>query len=110
MRIGVLLAVQSPADDRPEHFCSRSFARRVLSARINGKLIAVEVTAKLIWLKLQMTFQQLKQRFALTKLAVIPRLNPPALRESNLMLSYPPTDQRSNGRQLQREVWKRARF
>lgn len=95
MRIGVLLSTQTPEESSPEHFVSKSLAKRFLEYFPDGRAAVVRVSDSLLWIKGSMTFGQLK---ALLRPnpgpKPIPQILPPRGPEG-LILSYPMRDQRS---------------
>ncbi len=107
MRIGVLLAIQTPTDS-PSHFVSKRIASLLCVERIRGQVIAVWISNKVIWLKIKDSFAELKQRFVRGTAVLIPVMLPRRTEPENLNLSYPPKNYESDGRRKQKELWLNA--
>ncbi len=97
MRIAVLCHNQTPSESTPEHFISKPLAAEFLAYFHNGRRAVVRVSDSLIWIRISLTFGQLKALLRPnTTNRIVPRILPPRGPE-NLLLYYPVPDQRSKG-------------
>jgi hypothetical protein len=107
-RIAVYLQSESPSLGTPRHFASKQFVQLLVTCYV-ARWVSASSLKQGAQLRTAETWTAIKSRFRRTAgEAVIPGLLPPQEFEHPLMLSYPPADCRTNGRELQRLLWMQA--